>query len=104
MTAASIRSRNQKPLGCFLPKVAAGLVRLKAKSFVLDGEFVTTGQHFETLHLAACRVAKLAKEYPARLVVFDLLADAEGKRDTARSLLERIYGFDTPVLKESKAV
>src|SRR6185295_3199118 len=33
----------------------------------------------QRIHPAASRIAKLAKETPALLIVFDLLADADGK-------------------------
>jgi len=49
--------------------------------FVLDGELIIPGQSFETLqlrlHPAASRIAELSGEFPARLVVFDLLADGK---------------------------
>ena len=109
-----LQSKNQKPLGRFFPEIAAGLARLKADSFVLDGEIIIPGHSFETLqlrlHPAASRVARLAKEYPARLIVFDLLADGTG-RLTGKPLSERraaLKGFvkaagKNPVLALSKA-
>ena len=63
-----LQSKNQKSLNRFFPEVVAGLARLKADRFVLDGELVIPGQSFETLqlrlHPAASRVAKLAREVP----------------------------------------
>src|SRR5262245_2051767 len=77
-----LQSRQQKSLNRFFPEVAAGLAQLKADRFVLDGELVIPGQPFETLqlrlHPAASRVAELSGKFPARLVVFDLLADESG--------------------------
>ena len=77
-----LQSKNQKSLNRFFPEVAAGLAKLKAERFVLDGELIIPGQSFETLqlrlHPAASRAARLAKEFPARLVVFDLLTDESG--------------------------
>ena len=87
-----LQSKKQKSLNRFFPEVVAGLARLNADRFVLDGELVIPGQSFETLqlrlHPAASRVARLAKEFPARLVVFDLLAFGSGKL-TGKPLSER---------------
>ena len=73
-----LQSKKQRSLNRFFPEVVAGLARLKAERFVLDGELVIPGQSFETLqlrlHPAASRVAELSGKFPARLVVFDLLA------------------------------
>ncbi len=59
------------------------LSELKARQFVLDGEIaVPEGRYFsfdallQRIHPAASRVARLARQTPAILVVFDLL-DAE---------------------------
>ncbi len=77
-----LQSKKQKSLNRFFPEVAAGLARLTPDRFVLDGELVIPGQSFETLqlrlHPAASRVAELSGKFPARLVVFDLLADESG--------------------------
>jgi ATP-dependent DNA ligase len=55
---------------------------LKAARFVMDGELVIPGQSFETSQLrlrpAASRIAELSGKLPARLVVFDVLADDSG--------------------------
>ena len=78
-----LQSKKQKSLNRFFPEVVAGLARLKAERFVLDGELVIPGQSFETLqlrlHPAASRIAELSGKFPARLVVFDLLAYGNGK-------------------------
>ena len=60
---------------------------------MLDGELVIPGQSFETLQLrlhpaGEYRVAMLAKEYPAKLVVFDLLQFGN-VRFTEKPLSER---------------
>ena len=77
-----LQSKKQKSLNRFFPEVATGLARLKADRFVLDGELIIPGQSFETLqlrlHPAASRIAELSSKFPARLVVFDLLADGSG--------------------------
>ena len=76
-----LQSKKQKSLNRFFPEVASGLAGLKAEHFVLDGELIIPGQSFETLqlrlHPAASRIAELSGKFPARLVVFDLLANAK---------------------------
>ena len=87
-----LQSKKQKSLNRFFPEVVAGLARLKADRFVLDGELVIPGQSFETLqlrlHPAASRVAELSGKFPARLVVFDLLAYGISKL-TGKPFFER---------------
>ncbi len=77
-----LQSRKQKSLNRFFPEVTAGLARLKADRFVVDGELVIPGQSFQTLqlrlHPAASRIKELSGKFPARLIVFDLLADESG--------------------------
>jgi ATP-dependent DNA ligase len=77
-----LQSKKQKSLNRFFPEVVAGLARLKPERFVLDGELVIPGQPFETLqlrlHPASSRVVELSGKFPARLIVFDLLADESG--------------------------
>jgi ATP-dependent DNA ligase len=92
-----LQSKKQKSLNRFFPEVAAGLARLKAERFVLDGELIIPGQSFETLqlrlHPAASRIAELSGKFPARLVVFDLLADENG------SLMERPFSERRAAMK-----
>ena len=47
-----LQSKKQKSLNRFFPEVVAGLARLKAERFVLDGELVIPGQSFETSAVA----------------------------------------------------
>ena len=75
-----LQSRNARPLGRYFPDVVQSLRDLPAKNFVLDGELVVPIDRklsFEQLqlrlHPAASRVQKLAGEYPAVFVAFDLL-------------------------------
>ncbi len=72
--------RSGKSLSRYFPDVVAGLAKLKARDFVLDGELVIPvgrALSFEELqmrlHPAASRVARLAAEHPARLIAFDAL-------------------------------
>jgi ATP-dependent DNA ligase len=87
-----LQSRNGRPMNRYFPDVVELVLALPSKRLVLDGEMVVTVdgiQEFDLLsqriHPAASRVEKLAKETPAQLVAFDLLA--EGKE----TLLELPY-------------
>ncbi len=92
----ALRAKSGKPLERYFPDVVERLRGLPAPRFVLDGELVIAVDgtlRFDALqlrlHPAASRVAKLARENPARLVVFDLLADASGASLIDRPLAER---------------
>ena len=85
-----LQSKAGQPLTRYFPEVVAAVSTIKAKQFVLDGELVVpVGRAFSfddllmRIHPAASRVAKLAAESPATLIVFDLLVD-----DKAQSLVE----------------
>ena len=91
-----IQSKAGKPLERYFPDVVASLAGLTATRFVLDGEIVipVNGRlSFDELllrvHPAESRVRKLVEEHPARLVVFDLLADDRGRSLAALPLEER---------------
>ena len=88
-----LQSKSGQSLERYFPEVVDALLKLKASKFVLDGELViprrATGSPaavefsfddlLQRIHPAASRVAKLAKETPARFIVFDLLVDETGK-------------------------
>jgi len=91
-----LQSKASQPLARYFPEVVAALAQLGAKRFVLDGEIaVPTGGNFsfdallQRIHPAASRVKRLAAETPAIYVVFDLLADENGKSLLCRPLSER---------------
>ena len=80
-----LQSKAGKPLTRYFPDVAESAKALPAKQFVLDGEIVVPrGRAFsfddllQRIHPAASRIAKLAQETPALLIVFDLLEDERG--------------------------
>jgi ATP-dependent DNA ligase len=80
--AVDLRSRNQRPLARYFPEVVEAIDALPRPQIVLDGELLVIhggGADFAALmarlHPAASRVARLARETPARYVVFDLLAE-----------------------------
>jgi ATP-dependent DNA ligase len=91
-----LQSKAGQPLARYFPDVVAEIQRLPAKRFVLDGELaipIGGALSFDELqlrlHPAASRVQKLAAAHPALLIVFDLLADDDGKSLLALPLRER---------------
>jgi len=85
-----LRAKSGKPLARYFPDMAEALAALGPDRFVLDGELVIPRERrlsFEDLqlrlHPAASRVARLAAESPAVLILFDMLVNEEG-----RSLLD----------------
>jgi ATP-dependent DNA ligase len=91
-----LQSKSGKPLTRYFPEIAAAAKALKSQHFVLDGEIaVPQGRAFsfdallQRIHPAASRIKKLSEETPALLIVFDLLADANGEALVERSMIER---------------
>jgi ATP-dependent DNA ligase len=77
----ALQSKALKPLGRYFPDVVAEVAKVRAPRFVLDGEIVVPAgaatsfdDLLQRIHPAKSRVEKLAKETPAVLIVFDLLA------------------------------
>ena len=96
-----LQSKSGQPLGRYFPELVEALLKLKPKQFVLDGEIVVPVKgklSFDDLlmriHPAASRVQKLAKEHPARLIVFDLLVDERGKSFVESLLSDRRQKLD----------
>ena len=97
-----MQSKSGQPLARYFPEIVAALEQLKAKTFVIDGELVITIQGdpsfdalLQRIHPAASRIAKLAKETPARLILFDILVDEQGKEIFQRPLAERRKRLET---------
>lgn len=91
-----LQSKSGQPLARYFPDLVESLKELAPKQFVLDGEIVipVAGRlSFDDLllrvHPAASRVNKLAREHPAVLIIFDLLADDRGKSLLALDLKNR---------------
>jgi ATP-dependent DNA ligase len=91
-----LQSRSGKPFARYFPDLVAALLALPATSFVLDGEIVIPVKgrlSFDDLllriHPAASRVRRLAAEFPATYIVFDLLADETGASLLSLPLAER---------------
>jgi ATP-dependent DNA ligase len=78
----ALYAKSGKGLTVYFPEVVGALAALKIRRFVLDGELVVPlgGKlSFDALqarlHPAASRQKKLARETPALLILFDILAD-----------------------------
>ena len=91
-----LRSKAGEDLTRYFPELVAAAAKLKAATFVLDGEIVVPhGKAFsfddllQRIHPAASRVAKLAQETPALFIAFDLLETAKDKQLSAQPLRER---------------
>jgi ATP-dependent DNA ligase len=91
-----LQSKSQQPLARYFPEVVKALATLKARRFVLDGEIaIPAGRGFsfdallQRIHPAASRIQRLSEETPAILIVFDLLAGADGKSLLNVPLAER---------------
>jgi ATP-dependent DNA ligase len=107
-----LQSRDERPLGRYLPEVVAAVEAGGAGAYVADGEVLIVrpnGLGFDELlqriHPAASRVAKLAAEWPATLILFDLLADGPDdlretplskRRDRLASVATRIGADPAP--------
>ncbi len=81
-----LQSKSGKPLTRYFPELAAALLTLKPKKFVLDGEIVipvdghlSFDELLMRIHPAASRVLKLSQEHPCVFIIFDLLVDEKGK-------------------------
>jgi len=91
-----LQSKSGQSLTRYYPELVAAAAAIKAKKFVLDGEIVVPiGNAFsfddllQRIHPAASRIAKLAEETPALLIVFDLLAGEDGKSLLKQPLEDR---------------
>src|SRR5436309_10439367 len=97
-----LQSKSGQPLGRYFPELVEALLKLKPKQFVIDGEIVVPVKgkfSFDDLlmriHPAASRVKKLAQETPAKLIVFDLLVNDQGRSIVDETLLQRRKKLDT---------
>jgi ATP-dependent DNA ligase len=112
--SVELQSKSGQSLTRYFPEVVAAIAAVKAKQFVLDGEIVVPeGRVFsfdnllQRIHPAASRVAKLAAETPALLIVFDLLFDDSGERLTGETLEVRrkaLEAFAKKYLRAHKSI
>jgi ATP-dependent DNA ligase len=91
-----LQSKSGQPLTRYFPEIVEAARKLKVNSFILDGEIVVPENSvfsfdalLQRIHPAASRIARLAQETPALLVVFDLLAGTDGAALTELTLTER---------------
>ncbi len=98
-----LQSKSGKPLTRYFPELAAALLAIKPKKFVLDGEIVipvdghlSFDELLMRIHPAASRVLKLSQANPCVFIVFDLLVDEKSKSlvklplENRRTQLERL--------------
>ena len=78
--ALELMSKSGKPLTRYFPEIAKALLAPEERRFVLDGELILpVGEILSfaalqlRLHPAASRIAKLSRETPAQLMLFDCL-------------------------------
>jgi len=97
-----LQSKSGQPLARYFPEVVEHLRSLSARSFVLDGEIVVPvdgrlsfDDLLQRIHPAASRIARLSRERPAVLIVFDLLVDAAGTSLVGRPLRDRRRMLET---------
>src|SRR6476619_7450485 len=91
-----LQSKSGQPLARYFPEVVENVRKLAPSRFILDGEIVIpVGKAFsfddllQRIHPAESRVRKLAKELPATLIVFALLAGEKGESLVAETLRVR---------------
>ncbi|MDQ3622190.1 MAG: ATP-dependent DNA ligase [Verrucomicrobiota bacterium] len=91
-----LQSKAGQPLARYFPEMVEALRKVKADSFLLDGELAVPSdggfsfdELLQRLHPAASRVKKLSSATPALLIVFDLLADIDGASLLELALAER---------------
>ncbi len=95
-TEVALQSKAGQPLGRYFPELVAAARALPFERVVLDGEIVIPaegGSSFNALlqriHPAESRIRRLARETPARLVLFDVLVDVAGRDLTGKPIEER---------------
>jgi ATP-dependent DNA ligase len=91
-----LRSKSGEDLARYFPELVDGALKLKATTFLLDGEIVVPhGKAFsfddllQRIHPAASRIKKLSQDTPALFLAFDLLANARDQQLSARPLHKR---------------
>jgi len=109
-----LQSKSGQPLTRYYPELIEAAKKLKAKTFVLDGEIVVPANGafsfdalLQRIHPAASRIKRLAEETPALLIAFDLLAGPDGRPLTGLSLSERrgrLEKFARTYLRDSERI
>src|SRR5438270_4653946 len=91
-----LRSKSGEGLVRYFPELVDAALKLKAETFLLDGEIVVPhGKAFsfddllQRIHPAASRVTKLSRETPALYLAFDLLASPQDDKLSRQALSRR---------------
>jgi ATP-dependent DNA ligase len=91
-----LQSKSGRSLARYFPELVEAVRAVKAERFAVDGEIVIPQNGafsfdalLQRIHPASSRVDRLAAETPALLIVFDLLAGADGRPRTQQPLRER---------------
>jgi ATP-dependent DNA ligase len=91
-----LRSKASRSLTRYFPELVEAILEVKADKFAIDGEIVVPHDGafsfddlLQRIHPAPSRVKRLAAETPALLIVFDLLADIDGRSLAHLPLRER---------------
>jgi ATP-dependent DNA ligase len=91
-----LQSKSLRMLTRYFPDLVEAMLALEATNFVLDGEIVVPEDGafsfdalLQRIHPAPSRIKRLASETPAQLIVFDLLAGANGRSLIRQPLSER---------------
>lgn len=97
-----LRSKAGEDLARYFPELVAAALKLKATTFLLDGEIVVPrGGTFsfddllQRIHPAASRVNKLSQQTPALFIAFDLLVTAKDKELSMQPLGKRRPALET---------
>ena len=109
-----LQSKAERSLTRYFPEMVEALLALKANKFILDGELVVPVDDelsfdalLQRIHPAQSRINKLARQTPARYIVFDLLQDERGRSLLAESLEVRraaLEAFAKKYLKGNKQI
>lgn len=94
--SVELQGKSGKSLKRFFPEVACAVAAVKLRRLILDGELrimVDGASDFDALqmrlHPAASRIARLSRETPADVVIFDTLLDADGRPIDSQPLVAR---------------
>jgi len=97
-----LQSKSGQSLSRYFPEIVEAVANIKAARFVIDGELIITiggepsfDDLLQRIHPAASRVERLARETPARFIIFDLLVDERGKDIFTEPLVKRRRKLET---------
>src|SRR4030095_1691213 len=97
-----LQAKSGQSLRRYFPEIVEAIAKVKASQFVIDGELIITiggepsfDDLLQRIHPAASRVEKLARETPARFIIFYFLVDERGKEIFAEPLVKRRRKLET---------